>query len=285
MKRLLKIFWFSIFEKSPRTILGNLLYPFMTARVQKIMVSFFTSQEEDFIGRCLKEAINDRYYRQDDETILRENRTKFWGASHSRSWHDHHEKEAARNYAERMKFKTPLVEWIKVYAKANNLQLICDVGTGMGHFLFILREEVSKVSICNFVGLDLNKACIEEANKRNHYPDVVFLHSDAREFISEKGVPNSLYVFCGTMEYFTQNELENILELIKAKKPAAIAISEPINLDIKKEYDSQPRGNIAFSHNYVHLFNKHGYRVVHKKIDQIDPKIPFYDNVMMLAEV
>jgi 2-polyprenyl-3-methyl-5-hydroxy-6-metoxy-1,4-benzoquinol methylase len=287
MKKLIKGFWFSIFEKSPRTILGNLLYPFMTARVQKIMTAFFVArmQEEDFLDRCLRAAINDRYYNQDEETISWENRTKFWGASHSRAWHEYHENEAARDFAARMKFKMPLVTWIKAYAKANDLQVICEVGTGMGHFLFLLREEVVKVSSCKFVGLDLNQTCIDEANKRNQYQNVTFLHGDVEEFISEKGVTQTLFVFYGTLEYFPQKELERTLELIKGIKPAAIAISEPINLDLASEFDSRPRGNIAFSHNYVHLFDKHGYRVVEKKIEQLDPEVPFYEMVMMLIEV
>jgi hypothetical protein len=285
MKRLLKGFWFSVFEKNPQTVLGNFLYPLMTARVQKIRTSFFVQREDDFLDRCLRAAINDRYYNQDEETISRENRAKFWGASHSRAWHEHHESEAARNYAARMRFHTPLIEWIKAYVRTNKVQIICDVGTGMGHFLFILREEVSKVSMCKFMGLDLNQECIDGANQKNHYQNVFFLRGDAEEFISKYGVPNTLFVFCGTMEYFTQKELERILELIKGIKPAAIAIGEPINLDLASEFDSRPRGNIAYSHNYVHLFDKHGYRVVEKRIEPIDPGVPFYEEVMMLVEV
>jgi hypothetical protein len=92
-------------------------------------------------------------------------------------------------------------------------------------------------------------------------------------------------VSCGTFEYFTQEELQELLLLIQNKPliPCAIALCEPINIDLNNSMDSMPRGNIAYSHNYPYLLNKLKYQIFHQEIIPIDPNVPFYNCLNMIA--
>jgi len=285
MRYYIKKLWFIFFHRSPYAGIGRFLFPLFSKRVANIQSEFFVATGENFIDGCLRAEINYRYYEQPDDAIQSENRKRFWGASHSKQWHDHHESQALMHYDERMKFKIPLVSWIAKHAQRKKISTVCEVGTGMGHFLFILREHLVKVMTCRFIGFDLNDECIQEAKRRNSFEDTKFYCGDAKIYISEKAQRNTLYIFVGTLEYFTQNELENVLKTIAQQRPSIIAISDSINLDRRVDFDSKPRGNIAFSHNYEYLLKKHGYTILEKKIVPINPEIKFYEGVMLLAEM
>lgn len=74
------------------------------------------------------------------------------------------------------------------------------------------------------------------------------------------------------------------MELIRERvSPAAVAIGEPINLDLTNEVMSKPRGNIAYSHNYPYIFKQCNYHVFLEQVEHIDPNIAFYDTVIMLT--
>jgi hypothetical protein len=191
---------------------------------------------------------------------------------------------AAASFDERMKYKLPLVPWIESQVRRMGATTICEVGTDKGHFLLIVREAVSKMAPCRYIGFDLSEQCINEARTRVTSDDIQFRQGDAKDWI-DRAPPRTIYVFIGTLEYFTQRELESLLTSIAAGRPAAIALSEPINLDRRAEFASKPRGNLAFSHNYEHLLNKHGFKVVESSIMPIDAAVPHYEEVMLLAEV
>lgn len=284
MKKYLKYIWFLFFRRSPLAVVGRIFFPIMPERVYKVQSDFFVGKSNQFIDKCLKAEINHRYYEQSDLTLQEENRKHFWGASHAKRWHECNESLAAENFEERMKYKIPLIDWTTKHVENHKITTICEVGTGMGHFLLILRKNVIEKKSCKFVGFDLNDDCIQEAKRRCCFPDTEFYCGDAKKYIAEKADKNTLFIFCGTLEYFTQTELENTLDLIAEKKPSMIAISEPIELDRKNESVSKQRANISFSHNYEYLFEKHGYSILEKKIEQINPKISFYEVVMLLAE-
>ena len=38
-----------------------------------------------------------------------------------------------------------------------------------------------------------------------------------------------------------------------------------------------------YSHNYPYLFTEYGFRIYRQVVRPIDPNIPFYDSVVMLA--
>jgi len=66
-------------------------------------------------------------------------------------------------------------------------------------------------------------------------------------------------------------------------RQAAFAIAEPVNMDLDRETESRPRGNTAFSHNYPHLFRTTGYELLFTRVEPVNPDVPFYSNVMVIA--
>ena len=159
---------------------------------------------------------------------------------------------------------------------------VCDMGTGNGMFLNWLSGQVS--GIRKFIGIDLNKEQVAENKETYKNTGLEFFYSEITDWINTRCGAGTIFVTCGVFEYFAQHELVRLFESIRNRAhPAAIAIIEPINLDLVSEFMSKPRGNIAYSHNYPYLFNKCGYNVFRQKVESFDPKVPFYSCVIMVA--
>ena len=69
----------------------------------------------------------------------------------------------------------------------------------------------------------------------------------------------------------------------KPLTPSAIALCETINMDLDSETISRPRGRIAYSHNYPYLLKLLNYDIFRQEVISIDPNIPFYSVVVMVA--
>ena len=85
--------------------------------------------------------------------------------------------------------------------------------------------------------------------------------------------------------YFTEKELrEFLLKCNKQFKKTYFAIIEPINIDISIVKNSEPRGNIAYSHNYPLLFKECKYINKFLKLIPIDKNSQFYDNIFLIEQ-
>ena len=113
----------------------------------------------------------------------------------------------------------------------------------------------------NFIGIDFNEGQILENKATYKDSNINFVRSEVTDWVRKNDTRNSIFVSCGTLAYCTQNELQELLEFIqKGSRPSAFAVCEPVNIDLNRELVSKPRGNIAFSHNYLYLFKCHHYR-------------------------
>ncbi len=236
---------------------------------------------QGIISSIVKAEINRRYYSKTDSQIRKLNREKFWGGKAGKNRHDF-TKVRYNESNHFLKFRSPLVKQISELCYLSKFKTICEIGTGNGMVLDYLSNQLSMVN--DFIGIDLNKEQILENLQNYNNPKLKFVKSEIAEYVNKSCGNSTIFVACGVFEYFTQNELEELFQLISKKvKPAAIAISEPINLDLKNDFLSKPRGNIAYSHNYPYLMKKYNYHIFQKEVLRINPDIPFYDNVIMVG--
>lgn len=111
-----------------------------------------------------------------------------------------------------------------------------------------------------------------------------FVHEEALNWIMKSPRSGVIFVTVGTLDYFARLELDQLREDVRERvDEASLGILEPVNMDLSTEKESQPRGSLAFSHNYPYLFRKHGYHVLQEEIIPIDPSVPFYSNVCLVA--
>lgn len=138
--------------------------------------------------------------------------------------------------------------------------------------------------IRKFVGLDINKEQILENKQTYKNTTLEFVQAEITDWIKANGARGTIFVTSGTLQYFTRMELYELFQLVRERGgPAAIAISEAINMDLNNELMSKPRRNTAFSHNYPYLFKQCNYHVFRQQVDHIDPAVAFYDTIDMIA--
>ena len=238
----------------------NFLKRFLGKILPKSYHVFF-SDKNGFLIEIIRNELNRLYYSKADEEMKRFNREKLWGSETAAKWHAQKRKEGRSKAF--LKFRTPLVFQI---SKLTGLHTICEIGTGNGMFLEYLSEQVPNIK--RFVGIDLCKPQILENREIYKNTKLEFIYGEVTDWINtcENG---TIFVSDGTFEYFTQKELQELVDFIYAKvNPTAIAIAEPTNLNLATEIISKPRKNIAYSHNYLYLFSK--YQVVYQQIESVN---------------
>ena len=91
---------------------------------------------------------------------------------------------------------------------------------------------------------------------------IEFVSKEVSEWITLNDNTGTLFLTAGTLECFTQKELEEFLALVKASyAQAAIALLEPVSFDLATHTESTPRVLYMFNHNYPYLLEKAGYSV------------------------
>jgi hypothetical protein len=144
-----------------------------------------------------------------------------------------------------------------------------------------LAQHLSQME--RFQGIDLSAAQISRNRMIYNNSNVDFLHVEVAEYVSQHCRPGTLFVACGTLECFTQIELEEFLALTRRTvNPVAIATCDAVdvNFDLELERDSRPRGNMLYNHNYRYLFEKHGYEI---RCYALESPKPIYNRLSMLA--
>lgn len=183
-----------------------------------------------------------------------------------------------------LKQRVPLVKFIKRFLKQKpNFHTICEIGTSNGVFLDYLSKELQNTSIQKFVGIDINQKQIAE--NRAKYKEnklLLFKYSEAANWIRKSGKAGTIFIGCATFQCFTQEELELLLNLMKKRAPIALGISESVNMDLKKDFQSSPRGNTFFSHNYPYLLKKYGYKTMGQTTQYHNPE-KSHSTVILLA--
>lgn len=273
-KNQLRRIWYQFFSDHPDSYFGRFLLKILPLSfISQCYYEIFPGREsKGFFADIIKREICRQYYLQSDEAIRRTNKEKFWGSGPGKDWHNF----IKLLYTDREKFnkeflshRTHLISHIsKLLSISNNYSVICDIGTGNGMLLNYLSKKFTSVK--KFVGIDLNKEQILE--NRITYKDIhlEFVHAEITNWIHTNGEKGTIFVSCGTFLYFTQNELQELFKAIGQLSPSAVVLNEPVNLDLKTEIVSRPRGGLAFSHNYPYLLKQCGYHIVNQHIQPPD---------------
>jgi trans-aconitate methyltransferase len=159
---------------------------------------------------------------------------------------------------------------------------VCEIGTGNGLFLEYLSRELTGVR--RFVGIDLNCSQIERNREVYAGSRLEFECSEIATWMATGVTGPTIFLAAGTLECFTQPELVEFLGLVRRLQTgAAIALCEPVNIDLATTTASKARGSTMYSHNYPHLLRSAGFVPFETQIDPIDPAIPNYLIVNMVA--
>jgi hypothetical protein len=252
----------------------------------KLIDDYYIDQEpKGFFRRAVRDELTRRHYDRPEDEIRDVNRRSIWGGTAGGRWHE----ERRRRYQDRQRFQDEYlrsrrrmldqIAWLLDHFPF--FKTLCEVGTGNGLMIDYLAGCLTQIE--RFQGIDLGAEQI--ARNRAIYGEsrVQYLHAEPSEFVLQHGRPGTLFVACGTFECFTQAELEEFLELThKTLDSVAFAICDAVDVDYdaEVEFDSRPRGNLFYSHNYRHLLEKHGYEIC---FDQIESPKPIYNRLSILA--
>jgi trans-aconitate methyltransferase len=285
---LLRRAWKRLFRHHPYAYLGRLVYPLVSERYKAALVEHFFSADgpRGLLAELVRAEINRRYYAGSDADARRLNRARFWGGAAGREWHAGKRRyyaDAERFEGEFMRYKRPLVEQLEALlaARPGEFGAIVEIGTGHGLFLEVLERRFPAMR--RYLGIDVNTEQIAQNRRDYAGTRLEFSERELRELAPElaRGV---ILVACGTLECLTPQELGELLRLLRTQlHPAALAISEPVNLDLERDTASRPRGNTMYSHNYPHLLRAAGYDIFRQQAIAVQPGVPDYHNVILVA--
>ena len=286
IKQQIKNAWFAMFADHPLTYPGRVIVAMLPRRsLARFQADFFAkNQAEGLVARMIRAELNRQYYSQSDAERRRLNRERFWGGQAGAEWHETQRQRQSGGTlsADFLKYRLPLVEQLKALTAAGSrYTTLCEIGSGNGLFLQYLSRELPGIG--RFVGLDLNRDQI--ARNRETYAGLglEFAAGEVEEWLTQVSAP-TIFVAVGTLECFTEAELTDLLRRIRSlATPAAVALCEPINFDLSTATSSAPRGNTMYSHNYPGLLRGTGYTVFRQHVEPIDPAVPHYEMVAMVA--
>jgi hypothetical protein len=161
-----------------------------------------------------------------------------------------------------------------------NFNVICEIGTGNGLLIKCISDRTDKKTA--IIGCDISSAQIEK-NKRIYANERInFINSNAFDAIAAmEAYGNGLLVSCGTLEYFSPDELLSLFLQLKEKR-MSILIHEPSDCSIEQKYSS-PRGKTAYSHGYKHHLNSLGYSIKYCDVNVLPGR--YRSNITMLATI
>ncbi|GEM_PF-5015592 len=278
-----------ILGKPPGIYFGRFLLRLLPASYKSRLYEGFYTGSADTFGAMLYPAMDLQYYSMSEKERERINRENIWGSQGGKNWHDvmnqsvQGDKEQFTGTESFLKYRRPLIRQILELLSANqSYNTICEIGTGNGMFLDYLSGEFPTIK--KFVGIDLNQQQITDNKKTYKNSGLEFVHTEITDWVRTENKNGIIFVTVCVLEYFSQKALEELLDLIRKNiSPVAIAISEPTNINLDSQVISKPRGRAAYSYNYPHLFKQHGYKIFRQELQHVDPNIPFYDTVIMLA--
>ena len=203
-----------------------------------------------FFKKLIQPVLVAEYHAQDDNLIRARNRAWLWGSKAGKKWHEGKKKVYSDAFFANNRGE--LIEQIQILLKHGQYHVICEIGTGNGIFLDFLCRQHPQID--TFIGIDINADQIKENKTNIRNEKVTFVHGETDDFIRQFEDDHIVFVSCGTFECFTQKELMEFFSLVKERfLKAAIILQEPVQIDLQNQFDSVPRGNFAYSHNYPFL--------------------------------
>jgi SAM-dependent methyltransferase len=214
--------------------------------------SFFIASNQTLRDRLTYIYLNRRYYHASEADKHSMNREKFWGGKAGMRWH-----EGVGDREKLIEFRNS----VRRFAAQLSPATVVEIGCGNGVEIARIADQIDGPR--RFVGIDLSVDQIELCRKTKRNPKLEFYASDGVSWIRQnRSIGGGLIVSICALECFTNGELKTFLEASRAGN-WAIALFEPIGpLNDYLNFESVPRGNLAYSHNYEALIRSAGYNIV-----------------------
>ncbi len=270
-----------------RQWLGRICVPCLPeSYVATVIDDYYIDQEpKSFFKRAIRDELTRRLYEGPEAEIRAVNRSSIWGGTAGVRWHEGGRQRYERdprfleNYLKTRSHMLEQIAWLLAHFPF--IKNVCEIGTGNGLLMEYLAATLTQIE--RFQGIDLSAEQIARNQAAFGESKVEYLHVEATEYVLRHCRPGTLFVTCGTFECITQAEVEEILELTRRTVDrVAFAICDAISpdYDAEVELDSRPRGDLFFSHNYRHLFEKYRYEICFNEVEF--PK-PIYKRLSILA--
>lgn len=176
----------------------------------------------------------------------------FWANSWGARWHNERDENDFELFA----------ECVSSNIKNDNFSEIIEIGCGAGNFINILSQKIENCK--KFIGIDINKKQIKKNIDKYHGVKVDFVYADIEDYISKvKLGDNILFASQNTLDYFTQDRLELIFELIyKTFDQVEIAVStHKKHANLENSVLNEAHNFTVYHHNYLLLFKNANYNV------------------------
>lgn len=282
---------FSILSPVCAPVLAKILPRNYLSRLQeKSIVWGFSNQQHSFsdkiMMRLMRPYFQKEYYSKKDDEIRKTNREQYWGSNAGKLWHEeirmrYNSPEAFQN--EFIKRRETMTNMLTSFVKnfTGKYETLCEIGTGNGMYIhYLFRQNQSLFN--KWIGIDLNAEQIRINKELFSEDSIEFASMEINDWITQNKNTTPLFLTAGTLEYFTELELEEFLNNVKNNfTNAAIALIEPISFDLTAEKHSKPRGSFMFSHHYPLMLQKTGFTLFKFESASAEPGNPENKNQLL----
>ncbi|TXE12886.1 class I SAM-dependent methyltransferase [Seonamhaeicola algicola] len=257
----------AVIELLSRT-LGIILikvYPNKANELAKNGMTLVLKGKLNFTERLMRRALLNKVEKDKNHELLSKLHQNYW-VKKGDEFFDSNDDSFHKNFLPDCSF---IFNVLKDELEKNTLKLhtIVEIGTGNGKVLNYLSNEFPEVK--SLIGIDLSPIQTEKnsLNFKNNNK-LKFIASDGLDWVKNYGRSNTIFVTSrGVLEYFTENNLKNLLKEIKNLGTVVFVAIEPndINHNFYKNPNSIPYGSErSFSHNYSKLFKEAGFALWHE---------------------
>ncbi|MFT5701026.1 MAG: SAM-dependent methyltransferase [Desulforhopalus sp.] len=251
-----------------KNLIGGLFIIVLPQKAQAIAQEGFTlsTHKRSIIDRMIVFRMVQDKLTKNDFNALSTYHFNFWSSNNATSFHNN---TTDRFKSIFLKHNTDVIDAMEnILRHEKSIDTLCEIGTGSGQVLFYLSNRLPGIK--KFIGLDLSKNQINKLNISNTEPKIDFICENALSWIKNYGSKNTIFLTnMGVFEYFTQNDIEILLEHISTNlAPCIIVIIEPLapDHDLKLQTTSKCfGGEYSFSHNYPYMFNNAGFNITYLK--------------------
>ncbi len=250
-------------NKKRKLILGSYMIKLFPGRAKKLS----ENKLDNYLGafdRLLRNGLTAEAFASGDHAKQRALFSHYWfeeADGEASLWEDRFKDEFLGN-------NVVLIDELVKLLTHQKFDQLYEIGCGYGQVTEYLANRFGEID--KFVGIDISSEQIQKNQARCQNENITYIAADAVDWVLGEAQPNSIFLTNGgVLEYFLQKELEDIFQHVAQNlKPAVFGVIETIGADhdIENEKNSLLYGReLAFSHNYPHLLEKAGFKVVYHK--------------------
>lgn len=195
----------------------------------------------------------------------------FWKGDSGDRFHDNYAQERLNLFRERHSGVIDTFAGLFEHSGVHFSRLV-EIGCGDGTVLAWCTERLPWIP--EVTGLDINATVIERISAEQPPGGrLSFVNAEARDWLMANPRPGTVMLSNGgVLEYFSQDNLDRLLQTLALSPPAAIVLIEPVSPDhdLRGQSESFVFGReSSFSHNHRYRLNKAGFDVVFSEEIQI----------------